>query len=102
MSPAVENMLAAAVGAGAVWLYARSTARSTVAQGIMQGIAQIDQSTSAAGSAASRLMGAQAKDAIDREVNAALQAHLGITSTQLRTLVADIRKINAATGGVLG
>lgn len=96
MSPTVQNALAAAAGAGLVWLYVRSTARSTVAQGIMQGLTQIDQRIDEGASTASRLMGAQAKDAIDREVNAALQSHLGITSTQLRTLVADIRKINAA------
>jgi len=97
VSPTVENALAAAAGALVVWAYARSQGRSAVSQGIMQGLAQIDQTTGAAGDAATRLMGARAKDAIDAEVNAALQSHLGITSTQLRTLVADIRKINAVS-----
>jgi NADH/NAD ratio-sensing transcriptional regulator Rex len=93
MSPQAENVLAAAVGAGAVWLVFQGAARSAVARQIVAGISQLDETVGRDREQAILSMPREAQAAIDREVDAALRSHLGITALQLRTLVADIRKI---------
>ena len=93
MSPQVENAIAAALGAGAVWLYFRSAAQQAVGQTIVSGITQLTTEVTSQGARATIAIPQAAHDAIDREVNAALMSHLGITSAQLRQLVADIRTV---------
>jgi len=95
MSPQTENLLAAAVGAGAVWLYFRGAARTAVSRQIVAGISQLDTQVGRDRQQAILSMPRQAQQQIDAEVNAVLMSHLGITSAQLRTLVADIRTIQA-------
>jgi hypothetical protein len=90
---ALENMFAAALGAGAVWLYFKNAARTAVARQIVAGVSQLDTQIGRDRDSAIRSMPREASAAIDREVDAALMSHLGITALKLRQLVADIRTI---------
>jgi hypothetical protein len=91
----LENMFAAALGAGAVWLYFRGAARTAIARQIVAGVSQLDAQVGRDRDSAILSMPREASAAIDREVDAALQEHLGITAAKLRQLVADIRTIQS-------
>lgn len=95
ISERAENLLAAALGAGAVWLVFRTVAKTAVTRQIMAGISQLDTRFDRDRADALASMPIEAQVQIHLAINRALIDHLGITEAQLQSLIRDIRKVRA-------
>lgn len=89
------NVGAAAFGAAAVWFVFSGVARTAVRRQILAGISELDLRLGRDADDAASSLPLRAQQEIRAQVDSVLESHLGVSEAQLRSLVADIRKVTS-------